>query len=404
MSEAGKSHVMPTYNRAKLDFVRGKGAWLFTADDTAYLDFACGIAVNALGHSHPALVAALKAQADKLWHVSNIYTIGGQEKLAEQLCALSFADKVFFCNSGAEAVEGAIKTARKYHAAKGAGERVDIIGFDGAFHGRTLATLAAAGNAAFLEGCGPLMQGFVHIDGFDLDKTKAAIGAQTAAIIIEPVQGDGGIMPVPVDFLRGLRELCDAHGVLLIFDEVQCGMGRSGKLWAHEYAALAPDIMAIAKGFGGGFPTGAFLASEKAAAGMGVGTHGSTYGGNPLACAVASKVLDIVATPDFLQQVTQSAKMLRDRLCDVQSQFPTLIEEVRGLGLLLGLKISAESGTSMDMVTALRAEKLLTAPAKDNVVRLMPPLNIGEKEIETAIGALAAGCARLQKKQGAKHE
>lgn len=392
-----KSHVMPTYNRSALAFVRGQGAWLFTADDTAYLDFAAGIGVNALGHSHPALVDALKQQADSLWHVSNLYTIPGQEKLAARLCDLTFADKIFFCNSGAEAMEGAIKTARKYHAAKASKSETppyEIISFTGAFHGRTLATLAAAGNPAHLDGFGPKLEGFVHIDGFDIAKTTAAITDKTAAIMIEPIQGEGGMKVVPLEFMQALRALCDAHGLLLIVDEVQCGTGRTGKLFAHEWAGITPDIMAIAKGIGGGFPIGAFLATQEAARGMVAGTHGSTYGGNPLGMAVAGKVLDIVSTPDFLAQVSRMGLALKQQLTALKTRYPELIAEVRGDGLMLGLKCLCPN---IEMVEALRTANVLSVGAGDNVVRLMPPLIIGAEEIAALMTAFDKACTALQK-------
>lgn len=390
-----KSHVMPTYNRSELAFERGEGAWLFTAENEAYLDFAAGIAVNVLGHNHPVLNQTLKDQADKLWHTSNLYTISGQENLADKLCEACFADRVFFCNSGAEAMEGAIKTARKFHAAQGHTEKIEIITFAGAFHGRTMMALAAAGNPAYLDGFGPVPEGFVQIPSFDLKATEKAIHAQTAGILIEPIQGEGGIMPVPHDFMQGLRALCDAHDILLIVDEVQCGVGRTGKLFAYEWSDIQPDIMAVAKGIGGGFPLGAFLATEKAAAGMVAGTHGSTYGGNPLAVAVGGAVMDIVAQPDFLAQVEKKGLILAQKLAALQDNWPNIIAEIRGQGLMLGLKTIIPN---TELVAALRAANMLTVGAGDNVVRLIPPLNITDEDIDAAMRALETACAELAHK------
>lgn len=388
-----KSHVMPTYNRSPLAFERGEGAWLFTENGEAYLDFASGIAVNALGHSHPDLIEVLVNQANRLWHTSNLYTIPGQESLSDKLCALSFADKVFFCNSGAEAMEGAIKTARKHFAAKGEPDRYEILTFSGAFHGRTMVTLAAAGNQAYLEGFGPAPEGFTQLQGFDLDQVEQAIGPQTAGVLIEPVQGEGGIMPVPTEFLRGLRALCDKHEILLIVDEVQCGVGRTGRLFAYEWADVVPDIMAIAKGIGGGFPLGAFLATDKAASGMVPGTHGSTYGGNPLAVAVGAKVLDIVSDQTFLSEVERLGLLMKQKLAALKDKFPNIIAEIRGEGLMLGIKTIPVNG---DMVNALREANLLTVGAGDNVVRLIPPLNITDADVAAAMTSLETACTVLQ--------
>ena len=388
-----KSHVMPTYNRSPLAFERGDGAWLFTSSGEAYLDFASGIAVNALGHNHQGLIDTLVDQANRLWHTSNLYTIAGQESLSDKLCQLTFADKVFFCNSGAEAMEGAIKTARKHFAAKGEAQRYEIITFKGAFHGRTMMTLAAAGNPAYLEGFGPVPEGFTQLDGFDLKQVEKAIGPQTAAILIEPIQGEGGIVPVPASFLQGLRDLCDTHDLLLIADEVQCGVGRTGKLFAHEWANIQPDIMAIAKGIGGGFPLGAFLASDKAASGMVPGTHGSTYGGNPLAVAVGAKVLEIVSDKAFLTEVDRLGLLMKQKLAALKDAFPDVIAEIRGEGLMLGIKTIPLNG---EMVQALRDHKLLTVGAGDNVVRLIPPLNITNDDVNAALAALQAACETLQ--------
>ncbi len=324
--------MMPTYARAKLAFERGEGVWLYTADGERYLDFGGGIAVSSVGHSHPHLVKALTDQAQKLWHTSNVYQIPEGERLAKRLADLTFADVVFFTNSGAEALEGSIKTARKYHSANGHPERYRIITFEGAFHGRTLATIAAGGQKKYLEGFGPVSPGFDQVPFGDHKALEAAIGPETAAILIEPVQGEGGIRPVPTQCLRGLRELCDKHGLLLIFDEVQSGVGRTGKLFAHEWAGVTPDIMAVAKGIGGGFPMGAFLATAEAAKGMTAGTHGSTYGGNPLAMAVGNAVVDLVADPAMLAHVEAMGLLLRQRLAELKDRHPAVIAEIRGKG------------------------------------------------------------------------
>jgi acetylornithine/N-succinyldiaminopimelate aminotransferase len=386
--------VMPTYARQNVVFERGEGAWLISTSGERYLDFASGVAVNALGHTHPKLIAALTEQAHKLWHSSNLYRVAGQERLAERLCAATFADKVFFCNSGAEACEGAIKLARRYHFANGAAERWRIITFKGAFHGRTLATIAAAGNEKHLEGFGQPADGFDLIALGDLDAVQKAIGPHTAGIMIEPVQGEGGVRVVDLQFLKALRQLADRHGLLLILDEVQSGVGRTGKLFAHEWAGVTPDVMAIAKGIGGGFPVGAFLASNEAAKGMVPGTHGSTFGGNPLAMAVGNAVLDGVLEPGFLDHVQAVALRFKQELARIKDEFPNLIEEVRGSGLLIGIKVKPPYG---DVVNACTAEKLLTVGAGDNVVRLLPPLNVTEAEIMESTRRLAAALRRLAK-------
>jgi len=396
MSDMTLNAIMPTYRRAPLAFAKGEGAWLMTQDGTPYLDFAAGVAVNVLGYRHPALVAALRAQADNIWHISNLYTVPQQQHLAAKLSELTFAEQVFFCNSGAEAVEGAIKTARKYHASKGNESRYEIITFQGAFHGRTLTALAAAGNEAHLAGYGPPAPGFIHIDGFDLDKVEAAIGTATAGILIEPIQGEGGIVCVADDFLIGLRRLCDTHGLLLILDEVQSGMGRTGKLFAHEWAQIRPDIMAVAKGLGGGFPIGAVLANKEAACGMTVGSHGSTYGGNLLAMAVGATVLDIVADADFLAHVAQTAQALRARLDELAGAYGDIIQAIHGRGLMLGVQCV---GSHMDFMVALRDAHMLTVAASNSVIRLLPPLIIGEKEIAAAYTALQTACDSLRAKQ-----
>jgi acetylornithine/N-succinyldiaminopimelate aminotransferase len=383
---------LPTYARVDLAFERGEGAWLFTADGERYLDFTSGVAVNALGHAHPALVAALSEQAHKLWHVSNLYRIPGAERLAERLCAASFADVAFFCNSGTEAIEGAIKMARKYQAVSGKPERFRIVTFEGAFHGRTLASLAATGNKKYLEGFGPPVEGFDQVAYGDLDALKKAIGPETGAIMIEPVMGEGGVRVVPHVFLKALRDLCDKHGLLLIFDEVQTGIGRTGDLFCYQHTGVAPDIMALAKALGGGFPVGAFLATTEAAKGMTAGTHGSTFGGNPLAMSVANAVLDVVMADGFLDRMKQNALLLKQRLAELKDRHASVIAEVRGEGLLIGLRMVPPASA---MVDELRAEKMLAPTAGDNVVRLLPPLIIGEEEIAEAVGRIDRACTRL---------
>ena len=386
------SALYDTYARAQLEFERGEGSWLITVDGERYLDFAAGVAVNSLGHSHPHLVDALTRQAGKLWHVSNLYEIPGQRALADRLCANTFADKVFFTNSGAEALECAIKTARRYHYAQGRPERIDIITFEGAFHGRTLATIAAGGQPKYLEGFGPKAPGFIQVPFGDREALKAAVGETTAAILIEPVQGEGGIRPVPNEELRFLRQLCDDEGLLLILDEVQTGIGRTGRLFAHEWAGITPDIMAIAKGIGGGFPVGACLATLEAASGMVAGAHGSTYGGNPLAMAVANAVLDIVLEEGFLDEISRKGLLLKQGLAGIVDEFPEVFEDARGSGLMLGLKCRMPNGT---VATALRAEHLLCVPAGDNVIRLLPPLTTTDDEIRIALDRIRSGAKAL---------
>ncbi|MFA9441970.1 MAG: aspartate aminotransferase family protein [Hyphomicrobium sp.] len=373
---------MATYARHDLVFERGEGAWLITSAGDRYLDFGSGIAVNVLGHAHPRLVAALTEQAEKLWHTSNLYRVAGQERLAERLAAATFADRAFFCNSGAEACEAAIKAARRYHYVSGHPERWRIITFEGAFHGRTLATISAGGNAKHLEGFGPPTEGFDHVPFADIAAVEQAIGPETGAIMIEPVQGEGGINVAPAEFLRGLRELCDRQGLLLILDEVQSGMGRTGKLFAHEWAGVTPDLMAIAKGIGGGFPLGVLLATEEAARGLTAGTHGSTFGGNPLATAVGNTVLDAVLEAGFLEAVQGKALRLKQILAGIADQHADLVEEVRGQGLIMGLKL--KNVQVADLVKASVNENLLVVGAADNVVRLLPPLNIKDEEIAEA--------------------
>jgi acetylornithine/N-succinyldiaminopimelate aminotransferase len=371
---------MPTYNRAPLEFVRGAGAWLETGDGTRYLDLAAGIAVNALGHAHPVLVEALTAQAARLWHVSNLYTIPEQARLAEKLVEATFADTVFFTNSGTEACELAVKMVRRYWHDRDE-DRTEIVTFSGAFHGRSSAAIAAAGSAKMTDGFAPLLPGFRNVPFGDHDATREAITAATAAVLIEPIQGEGGIRVVPDQCLKGLRDLCDATGALLILDEVQCGMGRTGRLFAHEWAGIAPDIMMVAKGIGGGFPLGAVLATEAAAAPMRAGSHGSTYGGNPLGCAVGCAMMDIVADPAFLADVSRRAGYLRQRLEGLVAGHPDVFEAVRGSGLMLGLKARVPA---RDVVSAGYDARVLTVPAADEVVRILPALTISEAEIAEA--------------------
>jgi acetylornithine/N-succinyldiaminopimelate aminotransferase len=386
--------VLPTYNRAPVAFVRGEGAYVFTETGEAYLDFGAGVAVTSCGHSHPALVAALTDQAQKIWHTSNLFKMPGQERLAQKLIDTTFADTVFFCNSGAEALECTIKMARKYHHANGQPERVDVITFEGAFHGRTIATIAAGGQAKYLEGFGPKAPGFIQLPFGDHRALEEAVTETTAAILIEPVQGEGGIRPVPPQCLKGLRELCDKHGILLLFDEVQTGVGRTGKLFAHEWSGITPDIMAIAKGIGGGFPLGACLATEKAAKGMTAGTHGSTFGGNPLATAVGAAVMDVVTAPGFLDSVTDVALYLKQRLAGLKDAHPHVIEDVRGQGLMIGIKCKIPNTAFQ---AACLAERLLVIGAGDNVVRLLPPLVITRADADEAIAKLDRAAAATLK-------
>ncbi len=381
------SAVLPTYARTDFAFERGEGVRLWTDAGDEYLDFGAGIAVTSLGHAHPRLVAALKEQADKVWHTSNLYRIPGQETLAKKLTDASFADFVFFGNSGAEAMECCIKTARKYHAEKGNPEKYRIITFDGAFHGRTLATIAAGGQEKHLAGFGPVVDGFDKVPFADEEATKQAITEETAAILMEPVQGEGGLQPFPAEFLKFLRRLCDEHGLLLIFDEVQCGMGRTGHLFAHQLAGVTPDIMGVAKAIGGGFPLGACLATAEAASGMVAGSHGSTYGGNPLACAVGNEVVDIMLEDGFLETVRERARSFNQKLAGLVASHPDVFESVRGEGLMLGIKCKAPAG---DVVNAAYKHNLLTLTAGDNVLRLVPPLVVSEEDIQLAIDRLDA--------------
>ncbi|MEH6788287.1 MAG: aspartate aminotransferase family protein [Paracoccus sp. (in: a-proteobacteria)] len=378
------SHVLPTYNRADIAFDRGEGAWAIATDGTRYLDLGAGIAVNVLGHANPDLVAALIAQAGRIWHVSNLYQIPEQEALADLLVQNTFADTVFFTNSGTEAAELAIKMVRRYWYEKGE-DRPEILTFEGAFHGRSTGAIAAAGSDKMVKGFGPLMPGFRQLPWDDMDALSAAIGDRTAAVMLEPVQGEGGIRPLPDADLREIRALCDRAGALLVLDEVQCGMGRTGRLFAHEYAGIAPDIMMIAKGIGGGFPLGAVLATENAASAMVAGSHGSTYGGNPLACAVGAAVMRIVADPAFLAEVNRKAGLFRQKLEALVAAHADIFESVRGQGLMLGLKCRI---APTDLVKAGYARRILTVPAADNTLRLLPPLNITDDEIAEAVTRL----------------
>ena len=385
-------HVLPTYNRADLAFERGEGTWAITADGTRYLDLGAGIAVNALGHANPDLVAALTEQAGKIWHVSNLYHIPQQEKLADLLVESTFADTAFITNSGTEAAELAIKMVRKYWDHQGDPDRHEILTFEGAFHGRSTGAIAASGAEKMVKGFGPLMPGFRHLPWGDMEALKAAITDRTAAVMLEPVQGEGGIRPLPDADLRLIRALCDQVGALLVLDEVQSGMGRTGKLFAHEYAGIAPDIMMVAKGIGGGFPLGAVLATEQAAAGMVAGTHGSTYGGNPLACAVGARVMEIVTRPEFLAEVNRKAGLFRQKLEGLVAAHPEVFELVRGQGLMLGLKCKVAPA---DLVRAGYAEQVLTVAAADNTLRLLPPLTISDAEITEAVARLDRAAGRL---------
>jgi len=383
--------LMPTYNRAPLAFVKGEGCWLTEAGGDRYLDLGAGIAVNALGHAHPGLVAALTEQAQALWHTSNLYRIPAQERLAEALVAATFADTVFFTNSGTEAAELALKMVRKYWSAQAA-PRETILTFEGAFHGRSTGAIAAAGSEKLTAGFGPLMPGFRHLPWGDHEAFDAALDDSVAAVLIEPVQGEGGIRPLPDACLRGLREAGDRVAALLVLDEVQCGMGRTGRLFAHEWAGIRPDIVMVAKGIGGGFPLGAVLATEAAAAPMAAGSHGSTYGGNPLACAVGAKVMEIVSDPAFLAEVNRKAGLLRQRLEGLVAEHPEVFEEVRGSGLMLGLKCRAPN---TDVAKAGLAQQVLTVGAAENVLRILPPLTIRDEEIPEGVTRLGRAAAAL---------
>jgi len=385
--------VLPTYNRADVAFVRGEGAYLFAEDGKRYLDFGAGIAVNAFGHANPKLVAALSEQANRLWHTSNLYRVPGQETLSKKLVANTFADTVFFTNSGAEACECAFKMARRYHYVSGHPERFHIITFTGAFHGRTMAGIAAGGQEKYLEGFGPKVEGFDQVPPNDLKALEAAITPATAALMIEPIQGEGGLHPMPPEFLRALRRICDERSLLLIFDEIQCGVGRTGKFFAHEWIGVAPDIMCVAKGIGGGFPLGACLATAEAAKGMTVGTHGSTYGGNPLGMAVGNAAIDLVLGPGFLEHVQAIGNYLRQQLAGLIAEHPTVFEELRGQGLMLGLKMRVPN---TDFVAAARKRGLLIVGAGENVVRLLPPLIVSEEQVREAIALLSAAASDFE--------
>ncbi|PAY11006.1 acetylornithine transaminase [Bradyrhizobium sp. UFLA03-84] len=393
------SHLLPVFARVDLGFERGEGAWLIATNGDRYLDFTSGVAVNALGHAHPHLVKALQEQATKLWHMSNLFKSPDGEVLAARLCEQSFADFVFFCNSGAEAMEGVIKLVRHYHFSKGHPERYRIITFEGAFHGRTLGTLAATGSAKYLEGFGPPMDGFDQVPHGDIEAVKKAIGPHTAGILIEPVQGEGGVRGAPQAFFKALRALCDEHGLLLAFDEVQTGMGRTGELFAYKRTGVTPDVMSLAKALGGGFPIGAVLATAQAAAGMAPGSHGSTFGGNPLAVAAANAVLDVMLKPGFFEHVQKMSLLLKQKLASVVDRYPGVLSEVRGEGLLIGVKAVVPSG---DLIAALRNEKLLTVGAGDNVVRFLAPLIVTEAEIDQSITSLERACATLSAAQPRK--
>jgi acetylornithine/N-succinyldiaminopimelate aminotransferase len=390
-------HVYATYSRPDVVFERGEGVRLFDSAGRDYIDCASGVAVCSLGHAHPHLVRALTEQAGKLWHTSNVFRIPGQERLADRLCAATFADRVFFTNSGAEAIECAIKTARRYHYSRGNPQRNEIVTFSGAFHGRTLAAIAAGGQEKYLEGFEPRMPGFVHLPFGDHEALQKAVNERTAGILVEPIQGEGGIRPVPPQCLRGLRELCDRHGILLIYDEVQTGLGRTGKLFAHEWSGAAPDIMASAKGLGGGFPVGACLATEAAASGMTVGAHGSTYGGNPLAMAVANAVLDVVLADGFLESVRESGKLLRQVLAGIADGHARFVESIRGEGLLMGMKMRTPNA---EAIAALRQAGVLTVAAGDNVIRVMPPLIVEAADLRELGHRMDAGFAALARAAG----
>jgi acetylornithine/N-succinyldiaminopimelate aminotransferase len=399
MSNAPMPSLLPVYKRAAVDFERGEGAYLFDRDGRRYLDFGSGIAVTLLGHAHPHLVATLKEQAGKLWHCSNLYGIEVQERLADRLVAHSFADTAFFCNSGAEALECSIKMARSHFQQRGQTDRFHIITFEGAFHGRTMATITAGGQAKYLDGFRPGLPGFDQLPLGDIERVENAIGEQTAAILIEPIQGEGGIRQPQIAFLEELRRICDEHDLLLIFDEVQSGMGRTGKLFAYEWTRITPDIMTLAKGLGGGFPIGACMATARAASGMSPGCHGSTFGGNPLACAVANAVLDVLLEHGFQDHVRDVASYLRARLKELAASYPGIVLEIRGEGLLLGLRCGP---TNTDIAQKLMARGLLTVPAGENVVRLLPPLIVERAQVDEAVTILEGICQELAAQEAAR--
>ncbi|MGD9979790.1 MAG: aspartate aminotransferase family protein [Hyphomonadaceae bacterium] len=385
---AAESHILPVYSPPEQIFVRGEGSWIWDDKGDKYLDCIAGIAVNAFGHAPPFLVKALTEQAGKLWHTSNMFKVKGQEELAAKYTRDCFADVVFFTNSGTEAIEGALKTARKYHTANGNPERVDIIGFQGSFHGRSYAAINASGNANYLDGFGPRLPGFIQAAWGDLDALKTLVGPTTAAIILEPVQGEGGVRAASDEFLRGIRKLADDTGFLLIFDEVQSGAGRTGKMWAHEWSGVTPDIMAVAKGVGGGFPMGAFLATKEAAKGMVKGVHGTTFGGNPLAMAIGNAAYDELSKPAFLAHVNKVANQLTQSLESLRDRHPDLVVAVTGKGLLRGLKLKIDPKPIQGKIRDQK--KVLLGVAGDNVLRLAPPLTISEDEIRQAVDAIDA--------------
>ena len=390
--------VLPTYNRADVAFVRGEGSYLFAEDGKRYLDFGSGVAVNAFGHAHPRLIKALTEQAAKVWHTSNLYRVPGQETLAGKLVGASFADTVFFTNSGTEAIELAIKMARRFHFVNGQPERFHIVTFEGAFHGRTLGAISAGGNPKYMEGFGPKLEGFDQVPLNDLKATQAAITDKTAALLVEPIQGEGGMRSADPEFLRALRKLADDKGLLLIFDEIQTGAGRTGRFFAHEWVGVTPDILAAAKGIGGGFPIGAVLATADAAKGMTAGTHGSTYGGNPLGMAVGNEAVGMILEAGFLDQVNDAANYLGQQLMSLVAHHPDVFEELRGQGLLLGLKLKPPVG---DFVNAARAQGLLTVAAGENVVRILPPLNVSEAEMREAVAMLEKAATVLENQKEA---
>ena len=390
--------LLPTYNRTDVAFVRGEGSYLFAEDGKRYLDLGAGIAVNAFGHANPRLVAALTRQAQALWHTSNLYRVPGQESLSKKLVENTFADTVFFTNSGTEAIELAIKMARRYHFAGGHPERFHIVSFEGAFHGRTMAAINAGGNEKYLEGFGPRMQGFDQVPFGDLEAVKKVIGPQTAAVLIEPLQGEGGVRSVSPDFLRALRKLCDDNGLLLIFDEIQTGLGRTGKFFAYDWLGIAPDIMTVAKALGGGFPVGAVLATAEAAKGMTVGTHGTTYGGNPLAMAVGNEAIDMILEPGFLDHVNKIANYFHQQLGGLVAGHPDVFDSVRGQGLMIGLKMKTDAA---GFIAAARANGLIVLPAGDNVVRLLPPLNLSETEAREGMDLLNKTASQMEAQKAA---
>ena len=398
MSAAAESHLLNVFAWPDLNLVRGEGCWVWDDKGDKYLDFIAGIAVNALGHANPILVKALTDQAHKLWHTSNMFKVAGQEQLAKKYTDTCFADVVFFTNSGTEAIEGSLKTCRKYHTANGHPERADIIGFKGSFHGRSYAGINAAGNPSYVEGFGPLLPGYLHAEFGDLDSVKKLMGPTTAGVLVEPVQGEGGVRAAPEGFLRGLRKLCDENGALLIYDEVQSGASRTGKLWAHQWEGVEPDIMAAAKGIGGGFPVGAFMATREAAKGMTKGVHGTTFGGNPLAMAVGNACWDEISKPEFLEHVRDMSNQMGQALEGLKDRHPQLVTEVRGKGLLRGLKLTVDNKT---VQAKLRAKKVLVGVAGENVLRMAPPLIVSAAEISHMVDAIDGVLAAHMAEAGA---